>query len=259
MRTNRSSVVVFVCVAGLAASAHAGFTNVINIPPDPVPESALIGAVVGETTQLTLLEGGVLPGGFLVAFGGELNVNGGTVGSNLLIDNDGVVNLNSGTIGDILRPLPGGTLNINGGVVDGLIQADNATLNITGGDFPGFIFATNNSILNISGGLLRTELTNGTIELESGSTANLTVLEARVGGIPLDLELGVPTIMDQRGDFVLEGTFADGSPFIFNLLSPGPGFVDWFPLGSLSLTLVPAPAGAMLFAVVGLSHVRRRR
>ncbi|GAB4554111.1 MAG: hypothetical protein Tsb0013_16670 [Phycisphaerales bacterium] len=182
MRASRGVVVVVSTSAASVGVAHAGFTNVINSPPDPLPMNGLIGGVVGETTQLNLLDTGFIPSGFLVAFGGELNVNGGDVDTNLGIDNGGVVNLNAGSIGDLLFPLPGSTLNITGGSVNGLIQADNATINITGGDFPGFIVARNNTVVNISGGTTASELTPNTLSIESGSTAHLSVLEARVGG-----------------------------------------------------------------------------
>jgi hypothetical protein len=250
--------VVVVWWAATAAPALAGFTNIINIPPDPLPMKGLIAGVVGETTQLNLLETGSLPSGFLVAFGGELNVNGGAVGTNLLIDNAGVVNLNSGSIGDILRPLPGGTLNVNGGSIEGLLQADNATVNINGGDVAGFIVARNNSVVNIRGSNTASKLFPNTLSVESGSVANLFVLEAAFAdGTPLNLELGVPTVVDNRG-VVLQGVFADGSPFIFDL-DANFDVNDFFPHGSLTVTLVPAPAGATLLGVAGVALVRRRR
>ncbi|MFI4855635.1 MAG: hypothetical protein ACIAQF_11735 [Phycisphaerales bacterium JB065] len=243
----------------LSASASAQFTHVINIPPDPVPKSARIGGVVGETTQLNLFDTGVLPSGFLVAFGGELNVNGGTVGDNLLIDHGGVVTINDGSIGDVVLPLPGSQLTVNGGTFAGLIQADNATLNITGGNFlNSLLIAKNGTVVNVSGGNMGGELVPNTFSVESGSMANLFVTDATLSdGTPLDLEFGVTTVLDHRG-ILLEGHFADGSPFIFDL-DANFDDNDYFPVGSLTVTLVPTPASVPLLGIGSLAMLRRRR
>tara|TARA_R110002072_G_scaffold150953_3_gene299794 strand:- start:5162 stop:5938 length:777 start_codon:yes stop_codon:yes gene_type:complete len=257
MNTLHKGFLLIAC--GVSAACAAGdFTHVINIPSDPVPASSRIGGVVGETTQLNLFDTGVLPGGFLVAFGGELNVYGGTVGDNLLLDHGGVTNINGGFIGDIVLPLAGSELNINGGAFAGLIQADNAVLNITGGNLGGLVVARNGTTVNISGSDIGTDLVSDTLSIESGSMANLFVTDAVLGdGTVLDLEYGVTTVLDVRG-VVLEGHFADGSAFIFDLDDNFDGF-DYFPTGALTVTLVPAPAGVAVLGLGGLVGLRRRR
>lgn len=257
MNTQHGSILVIACGA-FTACASGQFTHVINIPPDPVPANDRIGGVVGETTQLNVFDTGVLPSGFLVAFGGELNVYSGTVGDNLLIDHGGVVNINGGHIGDFVLPLPGSELNISGGTFTDIIQADNAVLNITGGDLGGILVATNNSVLNISGSDVGGDLITNTLSVESGSVANLFVTDAVLGdGTPLDLEFGVTTVLDSRG-MVLEGHFADGSAFIFHLDDVFDGN-DYFPAGALTVTLVPSPSGMAMFGLGGLVVLRRRR
>ncbi len=250
---------MLVVACGVSAACAGGdFTHVINIPSDPVPENDRIGGVVGETTQLNLFDTGVLPSGFLVAFGGEFNVYGGTVGDNLLLDHGGVANINGGFVGDIVLPLAGSELNINGGVFAGLIQADNAVLNITGGNLGGLVVARNGSVVNISGSDIGTDLVSDTLSIESGSMANLFVTDAVLGdGTLLDLEFGVTTVLDVRG-VVLEGHFADGSAFIFDLDDNFDGY-DYFPAGALTVTLVPAPAGVAVLGFGGLVGLRRRR
>ena len=251
------SVLLIACGA-FTACASGQFTHVINVPPDPVPDNGLIGGVVGETTQLNVFDTGVLPSGFLVAFGGELNVNGGTVGDNLLIDRDGVANINGGSIGDFVLPLAGSVLNINGGTFAGILQADNAILNITGGDLGGIVVATNGTVVNISGSDIGSDLVFDTFSVESGSIANLFVTDAMLSdGTMLDLEFGVTTVLDLRG-VVLEGHFADGSAFMFDLDDNFDGG-DYFPIGALTVTLVPAPAGTALLGLGGLVALRRRR
>jgi len=257
MNTRYGSLLVVACGA-FTACASAQFTHVINIPPDPVPANDRIGGVVGETTQLNVFDTGVLPSGFLVAFGGELNVYSGTVGDNLLIDHGGVVNINGGHIGDFVLPLPGSELNISGGTFTDIIQADNAVLNITGGDLGGILVATNNSVLNISGSNVGGDLITNTLSVESGSVANLYVTDAVLGdGTPLDLEFGVTTVLDARG-MVLEGHFADGSAFVFHLDDVFDGN-DYFPAGALTVTLVPAPGSMAMLGLGGLVVLRRRR
>ncbi len=250
--------VLFIACGVFTACASGQFTHVINIPPDPVPDRGLIGGVVGETTQLNVFDTGVLPSGFLVAFGGELNVNGGTVGNNLLIDRDGVANINGGIVGDLLFPLAGSQLNINGGTVAGLIQGDNAILNITGGNLGGLVIATNGSVVNVSGSNIGSQLVPNTFSVESGSIANLFVTDAMLGdGTVLDLEFGVTTVLDVRG-MLLQGHFADGSAFIFDLDDNFDGN-DYFPTGALTVTLVPAPSGMAVLGLGELVALRRRR
>lgn len=258
MNTWNGSVLVIACGAFAACASAGDFTHVINIPPDPVPANDRIGGVVGETTQLNVFDSGVLPSGFLVAFGGELNVYSGTVGDNLLIDHGGVVNIHGGQIGDFVLPLSGSELNIHGGTFTDIIQADNAVLNITGGDLGNYLVATNNSVLNISGSNVGADLITNTLSVESGSVANLFVTDAELGdGTVLDLEYGVTTVVDVRG-MVLEGHFADGSAFIFHLDDVFDGN-DYFPAGALTVTLVPAPAGVAVLGIGGLVATRRRR
>lgn len=257
MRNLRDSIVVIAC--GMFTTCASGqFTNVINIPPDPVPTNGLIGGVVGETTQLNVFDTGVLPSGFLVAFGGELNVNGGTVGDNLLIDNDGVATINGGSIGDFVLPLAGSELTINGGTFGGLLQADNAIVNITGGNLGGLVIATNGTVVNVSGSDIGADLVSNTFSVESGSIANLFVTDAALSdGTPLDLEFGVATVVDNRG-MLLQGHFADGSPFVFDL-DANFDVNDYFPIGSLTVTLVPAPAGTAAILCGAALTSRRRR
>lgn len=257
MRRFRELSATAACAA-FTACASAQFTDVINIPPDPIPVSGLIGGVVGETTQLNVSGTGALPGGFLVAFGAELNVNGGTVGSNLRIDHGGVVTINGGVVGDLLLPLSGSELNINGGTVEGLIQTDNAIVNITGGNLGGLFVATNGSIINVSGSNIGADLVSNTFSVESGSIANLFVTDAFLAdGNPLDLDFGVTTVLDHRGT-LLQGHFADGSPFVFDL-DANFDVNDFFPIGSLTITLVPAPGSVILFGFSGLAITRKRR
>lgn len=80
----------------------AQFDQVLNIPPDKLPE------VVEERTQVNLFAGGVIPDNYVLGNTSdetELNVFGGTIGNEFTTKVDDVT-IESGTVGDSFCIIP---------------------------------------------------------------------------------------------------------------------------------------------------------
>src|SRR3954452_24146676 len=130
-RTLACLLVIFVPMA-LAASAQAGFSNIINVPPAVIDSWP-----IHPDTQVNVYEDGTLPWGFILGYYSgssshiELNVNGGSVadflqtGSWFATNSDIVVNLFSGEIGNYFYAASGTTVNVYGGSIGDQLAAGN--------------------------------------------------------------------------------------------------------------------------------------
>ena len=218
MNALKSTVVVmatYVFCQMLNSSAFAQFSNVINVPPDPVPE------FVGADSQLNLFDGGFLPVRYSVGEAGgnnsnvELNVHGGVIGQGLTINNNSVVNVSGGTVGAGADIGQRATLNISGGTVGGFVQIGRgASLEVSGGVIGANTVVLSPSTIVFSGGEIggfrahgstRVTQKGGSLgyghRIESGSTHELS------GGTlePGFYVGGSANFVVQGGEFRLEG------------------------------------------------------
>ena len=179
-------------VFDLGPSDSSLFDTVINAPDDVSDFFFDVGDFTGNsafTTQLNVLEGGVLMFGFIVNSGSEININGGSVGEILIAGPDTeinvidgvvgnalsangntVINISGGTVGDFLIATAGARVNISGGSVGDSITVD-GELNISGGSVGAGVIATGQT--NISGGSVGADfLALGSVNISGGSVGD---------------------------------------------------------------------------------------
>lgn len=193
----------------------AQFSTVINVPPDPAPTS------IGSNTQLNLYTGGTLVFGLGVgsSAGGSTNVEfnmSGGLSNNLLNAYSGsTVNISGGSFLGLIDANNGSTMNISGGTIGAGFDANSgSTVNISGGRIGADFDANSGSTVKISGGVI-----TDTFEAKTGSTLHIFGNDLRVNGAPV-------TGLNNVGDsvpyspgllfYVLSGTLADGTPFVFS-------------------------------------------
>lgn len=222
----------------------------------------------GETLTQADLEAGMFMGqSFTLGMETVFNINDGgaigPVGETDVFDFMGAsVNVNTGGLFASRSQFEDLALNLfDGGLVEeGNSRSEgNSIINMSGGVLDDFT-ASGDTILNITGGTFRNEPIMG-----PDSTTNLFVTNLSLDGSPLDLDLGDTVSIDTSENFLLEVTLADGTPVMFERSGSGP--VIPLPTkdglasvsGTLTATLVPAPASASLVTLAGLSLVRRRR
>ncbi|MCA9188612.1 MAG: PEP-CTERM sorting domain-containing protein, partial [Planctomycetales bacterium] len=143
------------------------------------------------------------------------------------------------------------TVNISGGTVGSRFNAHSgSTVNISGGTVGSNFYAYSGSTVSIIGG------TVGNIYASSGSTVNISGSEFFLDGMPLALEPGLTTTINNR-NVLLSGLLADGTAFELNLNSNFVWGQHLFePGATLTVTLVPEPSTALLG--IGLLLVLRR-
>jgi hypothetical protein len=240
------------------------------------------GVLPGEA--LTLESGDDVGDNFTAGWDSRLTINGGKIGENFEAVG-ATVDLIDGSIGNDMDVLYGSELNILGGTTGyGLQVHQGGTANIAGGIVPE-ITVRSDSVVNITGGLLRRywdseeyseEYGTGVIYLEAGSHLNITgtdflfdyeSIEGLEAGGSITLELDW-TDLDYR---YLSGQLADGSP-LDTTLKAYPGSIprDWELSGVRYITLtsalanlqVPEPTAlalSMSMAVTCLGRTSRRR
>jgi len=195
----------------------SGPGNTISLSVAPLPPVDLAPIVVNTTNPdiplglragqtLTLQEGGRLEGNFH-AVSATLNVEGGSLGeafsfgSNIAVDS--TVNVSDGFAGSVLSALGGTVVNVTGGEIVSLFVDRGSQANTRGGTFNAFSVLEGGEAI-ISGGTI------SALALSSRST-ELVGGEFKLNGENFD----GTTVTLEIGD-ELTGTFADGSPFVFN-------------------------------------------
>ena len=181
-------------VNGPGPSPSSLFDTVLNLPGDEAVITGAtfesVGGVLGQTTQLNVINAGAIGDSFNANFGSELNISGGVVGFDfdassgsevnisggvVLDDFDAnagsVVNINGGFVLDNFDANRGSVVNISGGEVGDLFDAG-GVVNISGGTVGDFLNANNGSVVNISGGTLGAQFDffNGSVVNISGGT-----------------------------------------------------------------------------------------
>lgn len=203
------------------------------------------GLRAGQT--LTVLDGGVLGKFFETVDGSTLNIEGGRLGADAAVVNGtvnirsgvveraftggtgSVVNVSGGTIGNQSKAQSGSEFNFSGGVIGSEFTAEaGSVVNISGGSFEEEFFAggevnitggelgpdfeaNSGSVVNIGGGTFGDEVTFG-----SGSEVNLFGFGFLIDGLPAIPIVQGQNFTSQAQDAVLSGTFADGTPFLFD-------------------------------------------
>lgn len=194
-------------------------------------------------------------------FGGTVVISGGSVGSGFTVQSGSHVTISGGMVaaGFVVQDIDS-TLAISGGTIGAGFLLDNqATATMSAGEIGDGMGCYGDAIFEISGGSVGSDFRNASrVDIRGGSfgdgfnmllftTTNLYVREASIDGVPVDLEVGVPTLVSQRGGALLEVTLEDGSFLDFELnFGPNPPFtpgVDFFDdFSFLNLIRVAPPA-----------------
>ena len=200
--------------------AWAGFSTVINVPPDPAP------AFVSSNTQLNVGIAGTIADNFEAGAPDaenrdiEININGGIVGTGFNVNAGSVANILAGKVGapdyrgpgfpEPTRIHAGGVLNVYGGDTGPLQTQGGGTLNILGGRV---------GILSHSSPGANVVFSGGTVGWRFGIGENgaLTVLgdEFRINGEPVSglVRVGDSREIEYDSSSVYTGVLADGTPF----------------------------------------------
>jgi carbonic anhydrase/acetyltransferase-like protein (isoleucine patch superfamily) len=240
------------------------------------------GGTIGDQSRIRLgaveMSGGTIGNGLAVEFDALLSMSGDAhIGNGFTLRAD--LDMRSGTIGDNFF-IDGGDARIVGGSVgNNTIVRDGA---LTLDTQPGRTAPTIGSIAVQAGGNLQIEagsgddrvavFPGGSLHVAGGvlagpfvalpaATFDLTVLDATLAGIPLDLPLFEPTVINERDGLLLELVLADGSPLELTLnpspLQDGSDYIH--PNATLRLTRVPTPSATLPLALAAIAVRRRRR
>lgn len=268
--------VSLLCTSSQAQSDPSNFATVINVPPEPAPDS------IDSSTQLNLDSQGVIGSSFRAgnpdgsSTNVEVNISGGTVGDQFVATGS-VVNVRGGQLGSFSAN-EGSVFNISGGVFnDGFSNASaGSEINISGGLLDTSLRAFEGSLINVSGG----QLTGGNHGLRAGDGSEFNISGGTLGS-PFNGERMSKVILsggtvgadfDVRGDTqifggefqlngvdffdasvtliddgVLTGTLQDGSPFVFSPLRKDR-------LEQVKLTTVPLPAKRSVPLIIDRSN-----
>jgi hypothetical protein len=246
-----------VCIAAIlllmSSEATAQFATIINVPPDPAPNS------ISSDTQLNVFDGGVIGHGFqagawFTSDNIEVNIHGGSVGIGFEVYTGTQMNIFNGSVGFNLKARDGSKINISGGSLGHLFHAfDGSEVMISGGIVGWGFQAYEGSKITMSGGHIGDDFRSegSEIVISGGSVGDhfsISMGEINLlgwgfsidgAGIP-GLIVGVPCPVTNR-DVTLSGHFANGSEFSFELNSVEDFVSDYFsPHASLSVTLVAA-------------------
>ena len=247
----------------LVASAASGqFTTVRNIPPEPNIGN---NQSIGSNTQVNLAAGGSI-GSFFTAgtpMGSsniELNVAGGSVGfgaivyrttvnvsggsiQNMFTAYDSDINISGGSVGDDFTAAVESTVKISGGTIGEDFEAsDESTVNVSGGSFIDEFRVSRGSTAMISGGTF-----SDGFRVFDTSTVSIYGGEFRSGGILISglNVVGDSALYFQPGANSLTGTFADGSPFAFDIsdsIRDGPVTLHLAGLPAVGPAVIAAPS-----------------
>ena len=185
---------------------------ILDSPSDAGPVS-----IRGGQT-LTVKDEGVLPDAF-TALDASLRIEGGTIGSALEVAHSHL-SISGGAVGELANAYLGSTVDITGGVFAGnehdysLQSRDDSMIMIRGGRFNGAVETTDDSELEVSGGVLRQILSadDSALRVSGGdidSIWHLSSGEVRIeGGV-----IGRMRISSQATATVSGGVFPDGVSF----------------------------------------------
>jgi len=271
------------CAVALATAivpaAAGSFSTVIDVGTGE-PGGDFIDGHIGSDTQLNLYDGGLI--GQHADFGPddgtgyntEVNIYGGATGNHLDTYRGSTVNISNGTVGGFFDALAGSTVNIAGGAVGGYFDAGaGSVVNISGGSVGGLFHAREGSVVSVTGGTIGpsfrayggglVRLAGGTFgdffRADAGSTVEIIGSSFTLDGAALDgLTPGGTLPIGQRGGALLEGVFADGTAFEFELNGQLYNGDVFDPGATLSVTLVPSPGVLAAVPVVLLAGARRR-
>ena len=177
-------------VNGPGPSPSNLFDTVLNLPGDEAIISGASGESIGgapdQTTQLNVMDNGIVGNSFSAFSVSEVNISGGLVGFDLVASesevnisggfvfsrfdvNSSVVNISGGEVIRCLDVFGGSVVNISGGTVGNDLDASGSVLNISGGEVGRFLDAFDGSVVNISGGEV-----GGWATAHSGSEVNIS-------------------------------------------------------------------------------------
>jgi hypothetical protein len=211
--------------------------------------------------SLTLLPGGELNEQFYVQ-GASIDVQGGQLGWYTRVV-ETAVTISGGEVGNRFEAYHGSAITVTGGNFPYETWArKGSTWDIHEGSLNEFT-AWDGSEVHLFGGSVDrlTTLPGSAVDIHGatingilayGGTLNLFVKSASVNGVPLELGLGVPVEISERGfSSSLEAILADESPISIDLApdqgKPPSPFVH--PSANLFVTLVPEPQALHLMAL----------
>lgn len=209
------------------------------------------GLAAYDGTSVTL-ESGSIGRFFSVTGSVPITITGGTIASNFRARGAEVL-LDGGAIGDHAEFTDGSSLVMHSGSIGDRLNIEESTALIEGGSIGDEFQVEYGSDVLIAGG------TVSEVFGISWGQVRLHVLDASIDGQAIALINGVETEITQRGGAVLAATLLDGSAFQFVLNDSFTNNSSWIIGGTLSITLVPAPASVVMLGVGGLLAARRRR
>ena len=219
---------------------------VVNSPMSNAPP----GLRAGQT--LTLESGGIIEGTF-DAVGAVINVNGGSFEGDTSFVNT-TINLNDGALAGETASIMGSEINLLGGIIDGLVPGSGSVINIHGGIYEDRLSANagseinlfdeiidglvagSGSVINIHGGIIEVGLS-----ARADSVVDLFATEFFIDGEGVDFpNFDTPIVIDNR-EFLLSGSFSDGTEFEYVVGSRGDFSVSSEATFQLNLASGPRP------------------
>ena len=159
--------------------------------------------------QINVFDGGQLGENFFLLGESTITFEGGDIVGNLALFDDSSAIVRGGVVGPLFTAFAGTSITISGGIVEGdLVGTDFSEITISGGVVGDVITVFGDSVTTISGGSIGNEFV-----AFDDAIVDLIVRDLRIDGVPIDLTLGVPFEVTQRGGELLEATLADGTPF----------------------------------------------
>jgi len=254
-----SAIVGDGCTAEFSGGA-VGFVNAIDGGVATISGATVTNSFRASGTGVVLMTDGNAGNSCRAEFGGMVMVSGGGVGLDFAVQSGSHATVSGGTVGGgFVVQDSGSTAEISAGVVSGALEVkDSAELTVSGGSIGDFSACNSSGVLHVTGGTVGANFRNGSeVNISGGSfgdgfnaffftTTHLFVLEASVGGVPLDLEVNETVVVTERAGALLEATLADGSFIDFALnfegMLPGQPGVDWFDsFATVQVTRVAAP------------------
>ena len=171
-------------VLRLMRTATAAVPATIHVPGEAAPFRASAGQTV------IVSDGGALGEHFLAGRDSDVEIRGGTVGNNFEAERSrvvvsggtvgnrmdvfrGEVTVNGGSIGEELEVHPGGVINFHGGQI-GRLSKVWGTVNMTDGLLQSGFTALQDSVVNISGGMVQDATAEGaTVNVSGGEIGHI--------------------------------------------------------------------------------------
>lgn len=158
--------------------ASIGSNTTLNIYQDGTVGQSFSAGISGQThSNLAVnLAGGTIASGFTARDGAVVNVSAGSVGSNATAAYGSHLRLTGGTIGNGFE-VSGGVVEVDGGEITLFVDVyGGGELRVISGDGGAVNYLSGSSMLNVSGGEVRTRNTMfGTINLSGGTIASSMV------------------------------------------------------------------------------------